>query len=77
MTGSSVHAYKKHTKQGFIRRMFTTGGSFRTGWRLITDFSIRTPCLLMETGVGQNIDLPSPIATMNKIENKLCLYTFD
>lgn len=66
------------TQNSVICRIFTTGDGLRTGWRLITDFSIHTPCLLTETAVGQNIDLSSsPIATVNKKEKKLYLYTFD
>lgn len=68
VTGSSVHACTKHIKQCFPCRMFATG------WKLITDFPVHTPCLLMETGVGQNTDLSSsPIAAMNKkIKNSTC-----
>lgn len=66
VTGSSVHACTKHIKQCFPCRMFATG------WKLITDFPVHTPCLLME-----NTDLCfSPIAAMNKKIKKLCFFAF-
>lgn len=48
-----VCIYKAHQT---VCSMFIAGDCFRTGWRLLTNASNHTPCLLMETGVEQNTD---------------------